>query len=203
MPEKELFGTLNTIGFGDAMLFLFSFLCILVTMRNKLAKIFPNSRFFSKLSDNAVEEDSYIKQHHDEITQLINAMSTLNTSTVDLSDKIDRLQDRYYQIEENIQLIKDEQISVQRHMGDLESTLQSTTTKCDFLITSDKENKRSYFVDKFNEFVIQKKEIDIYSLSILEKQYDVYLKENGNSFVGTLVERIRTLPVTYNDSEEQ
>lgn len=202
MPDKELFGTLNAIGFGDALLLLLSFLCILAVMRNKLAKIFPNSKFFSKISDNNEEENCYTKQHHDDITLLINAVSELKNSTVDLSEKIDRLQDRYYQMEENIQLIKDEQISAQRHMSDLENTIQSTASKCDFLITSDKENKRSYFVEKFNEFVQQKKEIDIYSLSVLEKHYDVYLKENGNSFVGTIMHRIRALPVTFSEQEE-
>ena len=199
MPDTELIGTLNRVGLGDVLLFVLSLLCILALMRNKLAKIFPNSKLFAKISNYNNGGNKNDNMEAEKLNQLISAINELNKSTVNLTEKIQQMETKTESMEKNIQMMKDDYSNLKEHMSDLETTDQTTSEKCDFLINADKENKRSYFVDKFNEFVLKKKEIDIYSLSVLEKHYERYLRENGNSFVASIMSRIRALNITYNE----
>lgn len=73
-------------------------------------------------------------------------------------------------------------------------TINDLSGKIDMLIESDKANIKSYITEKHHFFVYEKKWIDDHSLESLEKRFDHYKQEGGNSFVSGLMSEIRALP---------
>ena len=79
---------------------------------------------------------------------------------------------------------------------------QGTTTekvenilgKIELLINSDKDATKSYITDKHHFYCYKQKWIDDYALDCLERRFEHYLQENGNSFVEDLMKEIRDLP---------
>ena len=62
------------------------------------------------------------------------------------------------------------------------------------LIESDKDDIKAYITKEHHYFVYQKGWIDDYSLDCIERRYDHYVAEGGNSFIKGLMEEIRNLP---------
>lgn len=62
------------------------------------------------------------------------------------------------------------------------------------LIDSDKDDIKAWITEKHHYFVNVLGEIDNYSLDCIEKRFQHYKDENGNSFIEDLVEDLRALP---------
>ena len=62
------------------------------------------------------------------------------------------------------------------------------------LLASDKDDIKSWITEKHHYFCYEKKVIDDYSLDCIEKRYQHYVDEGGNSYVATLMREIRALP---------
>lgn len=94
-------------------------------------------------------------------------------------------------------MLSEYQKQVTRTLKDVDSIYRSIEeVKADvkLLIDSDREDIKSYIVQAYNEFVIEKKCIDANSLEALEKRYQYYTKEHGNGFITALMEELRGLP---------
>lgn len=98
---------------------------------------------------------------------------------------------------------KGTQIFVKRYQKpkELEKTVQEMskaisqlTKKVNMLIDSDKDDIKAFITREHHYFVYQKGWIDDYSLDCIEKRYNHYQDEGGNSFIGSLMEEIRDLP---------
>lgn len=100
-----------------------------------------------------------------------------------LDKKMDKISE-YYQKE--IKHLKEEDAKLQQRLNDL-------IGKIDILLESDKDDIKAWITEQYYKFTKQGS-IDSYSLDCIEKRYDHYKQENGNSFVKTLMEEIRTLP---------
>ena len=72
--------------------------------------------------------------------------------------------------------------------------LESICSKIDMLISSDKDSIKSYITKEHHIFVYQKGWIDDYSLDCIEKRFQHYRDEGGNSFVEDLMDELRELP---------
>lgn len=59
---------------------------------------------------------------------------------------------------------------------------------------SDKDDIKAFITDKYHEFVERVGWIDDYTMEILERRYEHYQEEGGNSFIGTMMEQLRSLP---------
>ena len=94
-------------------------------------------------------------------------------------------------VEHDTQLkkISDNISDIKENLDDLSDTVQ-------LLMESDKDDIKAWVTREYHYFCEQKGWIDDYSLDILEKRYGVYIKEGGNSFVGTLMNQLRALPHT-------
>ena len=66
--------------------------------------------------------------------------------------------------------------------------------KLNLLLDSDRDAIKAHIVEKHHYFCYTKKYIDDYSLDCLEKRYEHYVAENGNSYVEDLMEELRALP---------
>lgn len=73
--------------------------------------------------------------------------------------------------------------------------LATLAEKVDLLIDSDKDSIKAYITKEYHHFT-EKQWIDDYSLDCLERRYEHYVAENGNSFIGGMMEDIRKLDRT-------
>ncbi len=93
-------------------------------------------------------------------------------------------------------LDEDDQIilSLQKSQQMTDKLLQDLQAKIDMLIDSDKDSIKSYITREHHYFCYQKGWIDDFSLDCIEKRYDHYEDQGGNSFVGGLMDQLRALP---------
>lgn len=66
--------------------------------------------------------------------------------------------------------------------------------KC--LLDSDKDNIKSWIVEKHHHYCYEVGSIDYYVLETIERRYTHYKQEGGNSYIDTLMEELRVLPKT-------
>ena len=76
----------------------------------------------------------------------------------------------------------------------LSGVLKNLSEKVDILMNSDKDAIKAFITKEHHYFCYQKKWIDDYSLDCIERRYDHYKEENGNSFISGLMEELRALP---------
>lgn len=125
--------------------------------------------------------------------------------------KIRSIFDKEYEIKDEKKEILDrldelsEQISQQREESQqfstqLEELRQEYRNVCqkqqktlDSLIASDIEDIKSDIVKQYHRF-IEKQWIDDFSMDAIERRFARYQEEGGNSYVHTLVEKLRQLP---------
>lgn len=62
------------------------------------------------------------------------------------------------------------------------------------LTESDKEDIKAYITNRYRYFVKDVGHIDEFTLDCIEKRYNRYKKEGGNSFIDELMAQIRALP---------
>lgn len=72
--------------------------------------------------------------------------------------------------------------------------LKDLSAKIDMLIDSDMDDIKSFITEKHHYFCYQLGWIDDFSLDCIEKRYDHYEDQGGNSFVGGLMVELRALP---------
>lgn len=108
---------------------------------------------------------------------------------------VDRLRKIFHK--ENQQDLDREKIhQLNENQEKLIDNVSKLTEKIDMLIESDKADIKAYITEKHHHFVYDKKWIDDYSLDSLEKRFNHYVEEGGNSFIGGLMSEIRQLPKT-------
>ena len=106
---------------------------------------------------------------------------------------VDRLRKIFHK--ENQQDLDREKIhQLSENQEKLIDNMSKLTEKIDMLIESDKADIKAYITEKHHHFVYDKKWIDDYSLDSLEKRFNHYVEEGGNSFIGGLMSEIRQLP---------
>lgn len=73
------------------------------------------------------------------------------------------------------------------------------------LINSDRDDIKSWITEKHHYFCYNRKVIDDYSLDCIEKRYEHYKDEGGNSYIDTLMSEIRALPKVsvYNKDQDK
>lgn len=63
----------------------------------------------------------------------------------------------------------------------------------DLLTQSDKDDIKAWITEKHHYFCYEKQQIDDYSLDCIEKRYNHYKDEGGNSFIDDLMSDLRSL----------
>ena len=75
-----------------------------------------------------------------------------------------------------------------------DETLDSLTKKIDMLIDSDKDAIKSYITKEHHYFCYEVGWIDDFNMDCLERRYNHYADEGGNSFICGFMEQLRALP---------
>ena len=76
----------------------------------------------------------------------------------------------------------------------IQEELSKINDKISLLMLSDKEDIKSFIIEKHKQYCYEIGWVDEYTLDCLEKRYGHYKSEGGNSFVDDLMRDIRALP---------
>ena len=81
-----------------------------------------------------------------------------------------------------------------KQINDLKDSISQIKELVNLLIKSDRDDIKAFITRQHHYFVYQKGWIDDYSLDCIEKRYDHYKDEGGNSFIKSLMIELRALP---------
>lgn len=102
-------------------------------------------------------------------------------------------------IESTIDIIEKQDTQLQI-LGDniekLSCAVDRLAEKVELLTESDKDDIKAFITREYHYFCEQRKWIDDYSMDCIEKRFEHYQKEGGNTFIETLMEQLRALPRT-------
>lgn len=87
---------------------------------------------------------------------------------------------------------KKEEIS--NNFQNINKKIQNLSEQINLLICSDRDDIKSYIVEKHHFFCYEQEWIDDYSLDCLERRFKHYTNEGGNSFIEELMTELRALP---------
>jgi hypothetical protein len=73
---------------------------------------------------------------------------------------------------------------------------------CDTLLQSDRRRIRAEIVRQYQWFLRQG-QIDLYSLDVIQRQFNSYQKEGGNTYVEHLIQELEELPLVEGQSVEK
>ena len=113
------------------------------------------------------------------VAKIFNKSYILRKNSIEFNDELNKHQ-------EEIKRLKEEDKKLHKEVDNI-------SKKLDMLLISDQRSIKS-FITKEHHYCMEKGSIDDYSLDCLEKRYEIYKKENGNSFILHLMEEIRNLP---------
>lgn len=81
-----------------------------------------------------------------------------------------------------------------KELNEIRDCIRDLTKDVQLLIDSDRDSIKFSITKEHHYYVYQLGYIDDYSLDILEKRYAHYLSYGGNSYIGTLIDELRSLP---------
>ena len=129
--------------------------------------------FFKKRNDDKYAEENNEKKQTEQILTAIQS----------LEKAINKQENEDEEIRKNLEHLADTWRNKEK---DYHKTLQ-------LLIVSDRDAIKSFIVKEHHHFMAQKW-IDDFSLDTIEKRYDHYKEEGGNSYIGDLIQDLRSLP---------
>lgn len=84
--------------------------------------------------------------------------------------------------------------TLQQNQEKTDALLNDLSAKVNMLINSDRDDIKSYITREHHYFCYQKRWIDDFSLDCIERRYQHYTDEGGNSFIEGFMEQLRALP---------
>lgn len=96
-------------------------------------------------------------------------------------------EDKFAKYEEEIKALKENQEKMSESINKLSANVE-------LLIDSDKDDIKSFITKEYHYFVEQKGWIDKFSFDCIEKRFNHYKDEGGNSFIEDLMSELRQLP---------
>lgn len=114
-----------------------------------------------------------------------------------VKDEQKEISEKLEEISQFIDEYKEERKKSAQQLEDIRKEYRDMFTKqqqtLDTLIASDIEDIKSDIVKQYHVFT-EKQWIDDFSMDALEKRYARYEEEGGNSYVHTLIDKLRQLP---------
>lgn len=92
---------------------------------------------------------------------------------------------------------------IENQVSEMKESINKIATTVDTLMESDKDAIKAWITKEHHYFCYQKGWIDDYSMDCLERRYDHYVEEHGNSFVADLMNEVRDLPKQEIKTEER
>lgn len=150
-------------------------------------------------------------KYHEKISTVLKTYfngnhNTQEGSKEELFESIRSIQDNINEINTNQSQIITNQLELSNGLRDLQdkwntwkseadTKLSGIVTQQEFLVDADLEDRKAYIVNAYNYYVNRLGLIDMRSKETIEKSYEIYLKEGGDTFVAGLMTKLRTIPV--------
>ena len=128
------------------------------------------------------------------IKSMINFWDWAKAKIRDFAKKESIYEDLRASLDEETNIRKQEMKEIKQSVFSIEKIIERLAEKVQLLLISDRDDIKSFITREYNYFVLEKGEIDHYSLQAIEKRYDHYIEEGGNSYVGDLMSALRALP---------
>lgn len=197
---KDILSKLDPATIGIAILFT---IFLIVTYRKEIKAFF----------ETFVVGYLMKKKHKDPIDELVEPENTSNTDE-QMIKLLSEIRDNLKTMNQSQEVILSKQNELFDEIQDMKQTnaadianlnskLEVVSNQCDFLMDSDKEDKKAYIIRAYNYFYVALGKIDIYNKESLEKIYDLYLIENGDTFVAGLMSALRTIQVVPHLTESE
>ena len=106
---------------------------------------------------------------------------------IDYFKKIFKKEEKGENLEDKVSTLYDMQIQQEEKMNKMCDNIN-------ILMESDRDSIKSWIVEKHHHFCYEIKAIDYFSLESIERRYQHYKAEDGNSYVATLMEELEALP---------
>lgn len=104
--------------------------------------------------------------------------------------KLNKREQLEKQLQDNKQMIS----TLQKNQQRIDKKIQDLSKKIDTLISSDKDAIKSYITQKHHFFCYEQEWIDDFSLDCIERRYQHYKEEGGNTFIDGFMGELRQLP---------
>ena len=98
--------------------------------------------------------------------------------------------------------IKNSLVQMHVKIDNQDKRFEAVEKRLDDLTESDKNDIKSWITEQYQKFYVNQGWIDAYSADTIDHRYEDYKKEGGNSFIDTLIERLHSLPIPINGSQE-
>ena len=150
-------------------------------------------------------------KYHEKISTVLTTYfngnhNTQEGSKEELFESIRSIQNNMNEINVNQSQIITNQLELSNGLRDLQdkwntwkseadTKLSGIVTQQEFLVDADLEDRKAYIVNAYNYYVNRLGLIDMRSKETIEKSYEIYLKEGGDTFVAGLMTKLRTIPV--------
>lgn len=118
-----------------------------------------------------------------------------------VSAEVEKVQQREL-LKEEFEKIHERFDDMELRFDDLDDRLEVVETRARDLTESDKNDIKAWIVEQYHKFYVHQGWIDAFSAETIEKRYEDYKKEGGNSYIEQLMERLRTLPMDPTDLGE-
>lgn len=110
-----------------------------------------------------------------------------------IAESIEKISDSINTLSEEFSEFREE---TKNTLSLMENKQKAYSEEISTLMESDKEAIKAYIIEQYQKYY-KLKYIDIYTMECIEKRYEKYLKENGNTFISILMKRLRALPTKY------
>lgn len=84
--------------------------------------------------------------------------------------------------------------SYEQEIDQIKTSIAQLSNKIDILVNSDKDAIKAFITRQHHYFCYDQGWIDDYSLDCIQRRYDHYRDEGGNSFIQDLMTEIKNLP---------
>ena len=181
---------------GDPTTIIIAFICfcaVLYAYRKPLYDFFE-TYFMGKLfkkeksTDKSSEHQKEDKSKSSQVAEVLRVLS-------ELKDELHNVKEQQIILSGNQDKFQKEIESIALELVDSRDKMNQIFDSQEFLMMADKEDKKAYITREYNHFYVQLHKIDLYSKETIEKIYEIYLKENGDTFVAGMMTSIRSLPV--------
>lgn len=88
-------------------------------------------------------------------------------------------------------------------LGSIEERLQKAERRLDKLTESDMHDIKAWIVDQYHKFFVGQGWIDAFSAETLDRRYEDYKNEGGNSYIDNLMTQLHTLSMDPNEKQER
>lgn len=98
-------------------------------------------------------------------------------------------------LNETLLELKNQLANINKKLETQDERFDKVEDRLSALTVSDMHDIKSWIVDQYHKFYNEQGWIDAFNAETIDRRYEDYKKEGGNSYIDTLIERLHTLPM--------